>query len=253
MLTAVIVEDEELARENLKLLIEEFCPHVQVLAAEDNIEEGIKAINKHLPDILFLDIKIQRNTGFELLKHFDTVGFEIIFTTAYAEFAIEAIKFSAIDYLLKPIDLNELKTAVAKVEKKNTTDNLTQKIEALFHNLKRKTEEYPKLAVPSTNGLTIVNVKDILYCESEGNYTKIHLIKGQTLLICKTLKEYDIVLSKFNFFRIHHGFLVNLNEINNYVRGDGGYVVMSNKKEIDVSKRKKDDFLKRLESMSKEV
>jgi two-component system, LytTR family, response regulator len=251
MVTAVIVEDEELARENLKLLISEFCPNVNVLAAEDNIEDGIKAIKQHLPDILFLDIKIQRNTGFELLKHFDTVGFEIIFTTAYAEFAIEAIKFSAIDYLLKPIDLNELREAISKVEKKNTNDNVSQKIEALFHNLQRKTEDYPKIAVPSTNGLTIIHVKDILYCEAEGNYTKIHLLKGQSLLICKTLKEYDLILSKFNFFRIHHGFLVNLNEVNNYVRGDGGYVVMSNKKEIDVSKRKKEDFLKRLENMSK--
>jgi two-component system LytT family response regulator len=239
MLTAVIVEDEELARENLKLLIEEFCPNVNVVAAEDNIEDGIQAINQFLPDILFLDIKIQRSTGFDLLRRFDSVGFEIIFTTAYAEFAIEAIKFSAIDYLLKTIDLNDLKEAVSKVEKKNTNDNLTQKIEALFHNLNRKTEDSPKLAVPSTNGLTIIHVKDILYCEAEGNYTKIHLTKGPSLLICKTLKEYDVILSKFNFFRIHHGFLVNLNEINNYVRGEGGYVVMTNKKEIDVSKRKK--------------
>jgi two-component system LytT family response regulator len=249
MLTAIIVEDEELARENLKLLVAEFCPNVNVVAAEDNIEDAVKSINQFSPDILFLDIKIQKNTGFELLKQVDSVGFEIIFTTAYAEFAIEAIKFSAIDYLLKPIDINDLKIAVSKVEKKRNNNNLTQKIEALFYNLQRKPEKYPKLAVPSTNGLTIIHVKDILYCEADGNYTKIHLLKGSSLLICKTLKEYDIILSKFNFFRVHHGFLVNLNEINNYVRGDGGYVVLSNKKEIEVSKRKKEEFLKILENM----
>lgn len=248
MLTAVIVEDEEFARENLKLLIQEFCPNVQVKAAEDNIEDGIKAIDKFLPGILFLDIKIQRNTGFDLLKHYSTIGFEIIFTTAFAEYAIEAIKFSAIDYLLKPIDLNDLRNAISKIEKKNTTDNLTKKLEALFYNLHRTKEDYPTLAVPSSNGLTFLNVKEIVYCEAEGNYTKIFLTNGQQLLICKTLKEYDLILSKFDFLRVHHSFLVNLKEIRNYIRGEGGYIVMSNKKEIDVSKRKKEDFLKRMES-----
>ena len=251
MLTAIIVEDEEFARENLKLLIQEFCPTVKVVAAEDNIQDGIKYIDKFLPDILFLDIKIQRNTGFDLLKHYKTVGFDIIFTTAFAEYAIEAIKFSAIDYLLKPIDLTDLRNAIDKIEKKNSTDNMTKKLEALFYNLQRTKEDYPTLAVPSSNGLTFLNVKDIVYCEAEGNYTKIYLNNGQHLLICKTLKEYDLILSKFDFVRVHHGFLVNLKEVKNYIRGEGGYVIMSNKKEIDVSKRKKDEFLKRIEGVSK--
>lgn len=248
MLKAVIVDDEEKSRENLKILIEEFCTNVQVLALAKSVDEGIEAIENYRPDILFLDIQMQKETGFDLLNRIRKIDFEIVFTTAHAEYAIDAIKFAAIDYLLKPIDINDLKQSIRRVEKKLTNNNLKEQFETLLHNFRADTSDSYKLAIPSSDGLVFINIKDVIYCEALSNYTKIHMKDGKFHMVSKTLKEYEGLLSNYHFFRVHHAYLINTKEIKKYVRGDGGYVIMNNDVSIDVSKRKKDLFLKRIDA-----
>ncbi len=247
MLKAVIVDDEYKSRENMRILLEDFCEDIKVSALCQNVDEGIKAIKEFKPEIVFLDIQMQRETGFDLLTRIKDINFEVIFTTAHSEFAIKAFKFSAIDYLLKPIEIGELKQAIEKVNKK-LTDNISLRLEHLVQNLRNTTSENYKLALPTTEGLLFVKVSNILYCEASSNYTEIVTDDGKKHVVSRTLKEYDEMLTDHNFFRIHNSYLINLNAIKKYVRGEGGYVVMANDRSLDVSKRKKESFLTRIGS-----
>jgi len=245
MLRAIIIDDELKSRESLRILIEDFCDNVAVSASCQNVNEGIEAIEKFKPDVIFLDIQMQRETGFDLLNRLKEINFEVIFTTAYSEYAIKAFKFSAIDYLLKPIDIEELKAGLVKVEKK-LNGNISGRLKQMMDNLKGGSIENFKLALPTTEGLLFIRVNDILYCEASSNYTQIFMHDGKKHLVSRTLKEYEDILGESNFFRIHHSYLINLNLIKKYVRGEGGYVVMNNDTSLDVSKRKKEAFLDRI-------
>lgn len=245
MINCIIVDDELKSRESLKILLQDFCNDVTVLALCENVNEAMEAIRKHKPDVVFLDIQLQRETGFDLLARIQEINFEIIFTTAYSEYAIKAFKFSAIDYLLKPIDIEELKRAVSKVEKRKG-DTITSRLQELMNNLRSSSSENYKLALPTANGVIFIRMQDILYCEASSNYTDITLSDGKKYTVSRTLREYEELLEGHNFYRIHHSYLINLNAIKKYVRGDGGYVVMSNDKSLDVSKRKKEGFLSRI-------
>lgn len=245
MLKAVIVDDELKSRESLRILIEDFCEGVEVVALCQNVAEAIDAIRKNSPDIVFLDIQLQRETGFDLLEKIPNIAFSVIFTTAYAEYAIRAFKYSAIDYLLKPIDITDLQDAIKKV-KKNETGNIEDRIYSLFENLRSGNADAYKLALPTAEGLVFVKVNDILYCEAASNYTEIVMVSDKKHVVSKTLKEYEDLLGDRNFFRIHNSYLVNLAHIKKYVRGEGGYVIMDNDVSLDVSKRKKEGFLARV-------
>lgn len=245
MVRSIIVDDEMKSRESLKILLEEFCENVEVLAVCQNVAEGVEAIRTHKPDVVFLDIQMQRETGFDLLVQIKPIDFEVIFTTAYTEYAIKAFKFSAIDYLLKPINIEELKKAVDKVEKK-LNSRISERVEQLIQNLRPTSMQNFKLALPTSDGLIFVKVDDIIYCEASSNYTEIYTIDGKKHLVSRTLKEYEDLLVEHNFFRIHNSHLINLGSIKKYVRGEGGYVIMSNDKTLDVSKRKKEAFLTKL-------
>ncbi|HEY3402463.1 MAG TPA: LytTR family DNA-binding domain-containing protein [Ohtaekwangia sp.] len=245
MINCIIVDDELKSRESLKILLEDFCTNVTVLALCETVEEAMEAINKHKPDVVFLDIQLQRETGFDLLTRIAEISFEVIFTTAYSEYAIKAFKFSAIDYLLKPIDIEELKRSVAKVEKRKG-DTITTRLKELMNNLKSNSTDNYKLALPTSDGLVFIKMQDIIYCEASSNYTDITLADGKKYVVSRTLREYEELLEAHNFYRIHNSYLINLSAIKKYVRGDGGYVVMSNDKSLDVSKRKKDGFLSRI-------
>lgn len=245
MLKSVIVDDEAKSRESLRILIEDFCDDVKVCASCQNVDEGIDAIEKYKPEVVFLDIQMQRETGFDLLTRIKDINFEVIFTTAYSEYAIKAFKFSAIDYLLKPIDISELKEALGKVNKK-LNDNFALRLQHLMQNLRTNSFENSKLALPTTEGLYFVKVSDIVYCEASSNYTEIVTGDGKKHIVSRTLKEYDEMLTDHNFYRIHNSYLINLNAIKKYVRGEGGYVVMNNDRSLDVSKRKKEGFLVRI-------
>ena len=241
MLKAIIVDDEPKARENLQILLQDFVKGVEVVALCQDIAEAMEAVNTKSPDIVFLDIQLQRETGFDLLTRLKEINFEVIFTTAYTEYAIKAFKFSAIDYLLKPIDIEDLKKAVGKVEKR-VNNNMNSRLKELVQNLKFESTENYKLALPTLEGLVFIKVNDIIYCEASSNYTQIYTSEGK-YLVSKTLKEYDELLSDHNFFRIHNSYLININSIKKYVKGDGGYVVLNDNTSLDVSKRKKEAFL----------
>lgn len=246
MLTCIIVDDEFKSRESLKALIENYCAEdISVSAVCQNATEAIEAIYKIKPDILFLDIQLQRETGFDILEKLDKIDFEVIFTTAYSEFAIKAFKFSAIDYLLKPIDIAELKKAISKVQKRAATD-LSERMAQLAISLKGNTNRSGKIAIPSSDGLVFVSVGSIVYCEASGNYTNIHMDDSRKFIVSRTLKEYEDLLTDQDFFRIHNSYLVNLNAIKKYIRGDGGQVVMCNETTLDVSKAKKKPFLDKI-------
>src|SRR5690349_8587336 len=246
MLKSIIVDDELKSRESLKKMLAAFCQDVEVLETCQNVAEVVKAIEELKPDIVFLDIQMQGETGFDLLSTLEDIDFEVIFTTAYSEYALKAIKFSAIDYLLKPIDIEDLQKAVAKVEKKQRL-NITDRLKHLLQNLKggNNTENY-KLALPTAEGLTFIKTNDILYCKASGNYTEIFMEGGKKHLVSRPLKEYDDMLSEHTFFRIHHSFLINLNGVKSYIRGEGGQVVMSDNATLDVSRRKKEAFMERI-------
>jgi two-component system LytT family response regulator len=216
-----------------------------VKALCQNVAEAIKAIDQFNPDVVFLDIQLQRETGFDLLTRLKDFDFEVIFTTAYSEFAIKAFKFSAIDYLLKPIDIEELKRALLKVERR-IGNTFTERLQQLMQNLRTGSSENYRLALPTTDGLVFVKINQILYCEASSNYTEIIMDDNKKYVVSRTLKEYEDMLTEQNFFRIHHSYLINLNGIKKYVRGDGGYVIMNNDKSLDVSKRKKEGFLSRI-------
>jgi two-component system LytT family response regulator len=245
MVRSIVVDDELKSRESLKILLEDFCQNTEVLALCQNVEEGIAAIDEHKPDVVFLDIQMQRETGFDLLARIKSINFEVIFTTAHSEYAIKAFKFSAIDYLLKPIDIEELKSALDKVEKK-LHSNISERLEHLMQNLKPAPAQNYKLALPTTDGLIFVRIDEIIYCEASSNYTQIFTHDGKKHVVSRTLKEYEDLLGDHSFFRIHNSFLINLNSIKKYVRGEGGYVIMTNDKSLDVSKRKKEGFLSRM-------
>ena len=247
MIRAIIVDDELKSRESLKRLIGDFCQNVIVEATCQNIEEAVAAIDRLAPDLVFLDIQLQRETGFDLLARYKDFEFEVIFTTAYSEYAIKAFKYSAIDYLLKPIDINELRQALTNAEKRKS-NSITARVQQLLQNIRSGNVENYKLALPTSDGLVFVKTNDILYCEASSNYTQFTLSQNRKFLVSRTLKEYDDLLSGQNFFRIHHSYLINLDAIMKYVRGDGGYVIMNDNRSLDVSKRKKVAFLTRIGS-----
>jgi len=245
MLRSIIVDDELKSRESLKKMLATFCPNVEVNATCQNVAEALEAINQFDPEVVFLDVQMQRETGFDLLSNVKEISFEVIFTTAYSEYAIKAIKFAAIDYLLKPIDFDDLQKAISKVEKKQN-GNITDRLHHLIQNLKSGNSENYKLALPTAEGLTFVKTNEVLYCKASGNYTEIFMGDGKKHLVSRQLKEYEDILGGQNFFRIHHSYLINLNFIKSYVRGEGGYVIMNNDSALDVSRRKKEAFLERI-------
>jgi two-component system, LytTR family, response regulator len=245
MLKCIVIDDEFKSRESLKALIEKFCENITVSAVCQNGEEAIAAIAEVRPDIIFLDIQLQKETGFEILERLSKIEFEVIFTTAFSEFAIKAFKFSAIDYLLKPIDINDLKLSIEKARKR-IVGNIAQRIAELGENLKTQNSKNSRLALPSSDGLVFINVDEIVYCEATGNYTNIYMNDDRKFLVSRTLREYDDLLEDQDFFRIHNSYVINLKCLKKYIRGEAGQVDLANDKTLDVSKAKKKSFLEKI-------
>lgn len=245
MIRSIIVDDEVKSQESLKKILISFCKNVEVLALCQNVASAKEAIAQFKPDVVFLDVQMQRETGFDLLSSLNTIDFDVIFTTAHSEYALQAIKYSAIDYLLKPIDVEDLQRALDRVERKHQVD-FSEQVRQLLQNLKIGAPEKFKLTLPTSDGLIFVQASEILYCKASGNYTEIFMQNKIKHLISRPLKEYDDLLSAQNFFRVHHSYLINLSFIKSYVRGEGGYVIMSDDNSIDVSRRKKEAFLERI-------
>lgn len=246
MIKAILIDDEKHSIETLKWKLENYCPEVEVIASFSDPVKGLEFLKTTPPDILFLDIEMPMLNGFDILEELGEVAFDVIFTTAYDDFGIQAIKFSALDYLLKPIQNQELKKAVDKFAKRTGPKKITStQLEVLFKNIKEEENGKPgKIALSTKESIEFVNPADIIVCSSDSNYTLVYLADGRKKLLSKTLKEFDELLSPLNFYRPHHSHLVNLAHVKEYIRADGGYLVMSNKMNIPVSRNKKEDLLK---------
>ena len=244
MINAILIDDEEHCRESLSIQLARNCPDVNLLAACPSAAEGLKAIGQGRPDLVFLDVEMPRMNGFELLQQVTPIPFEVIFTTGYDAYAIKAIRFSALDYLLKPIDKDELIKAVAKVHAK-PAPTINQQFDILLEKLGGdKPVRLQKIALPSLEGFELVQLEAILRCESDSNYTYVFLKNGRKILVARTLKEIEELLDGHSFLRVHHSHVVNLNEIERYVRGEGGYLIMSDNSSVTVSRSRKETLLK---------
>jgi two-component system LytT family response regulator len=244
MLKAIIVDDEPYCCETIATLLEE-NQDVEIVSVCHNAADALVAIRKYSPDLVFLDVEMPKMNGFEMLDQLPQVNFEIIFTTSYDQYALKAIRFSAIDYLLKPVDEEELRTAIQKVIQRSQKP-ITQQLEILLQKIHQPSTPINKLAMPTMEGLQMIPVDSIISCESDSNYTILQLKNSKKLIVSRTLKEIEELLEEHSFVRVHRCYLANMNEVEKYVKGEGGYLVMSDGTTIDVARNKKEVLLKKL-------
>lgn len=249
MIRALIIDDEDDARESLRLAIERYCPQVQLITACASPEEGLKVIREHTPELVFLDIQMPRMTGFDLLQQLSPVSFEVVFVTAHDQYAIKAIRFSALDYLLKPVDVDDLIHAVDKVEERLGQKNSGYQYQSVLNNIQYRARKIERLAVPTLEGIEFFPTDDIIYCQADGNYTTLFLKNKQQILISRNLKDFENLLVESGFCRVHHSYLINMVHIQKYVKGEGGYVVLTAGFHVDISRRKKEEFLSMLDKL----
>ncbi|MFT3703198.1 MAG: LytTR family DNA-binding domain-containing protein [Agriterribacter sp.] len=249
MIKVVIIEDEENSRVLLHNMLNQHFKNIEVLALCSNNEEAKLAINNLQPDLVLTDVELGNTSVFSLFEELSSINFDVIFITAFEKYAIRAIKFSALDYLLKPFSKEDLSEALNHYLQKQKRQQSFQQFETLFHNLRNMQNDSKKIALPTSKGLVVLPVKDIIRCQAEINYTTFFLSTKTKLLVTKTLKEYEELLHDYNFIRVHNSHLINLNHVKNYSRGEGGTVTMSDASIIEVSRRKKDEFLRRLASL----
>jgi two-component system LytT family response regulator len=243
MLKAILVDDELSSLQNLQFKIQEYCPSVKVVAQTQNPEEAIRLILQYKPDVIFLDIEMPRMSGFKLLEQIPEPDFEVIFITAYNHYAINAIRISAFDYLVKPVAIEELQQTIERLGT-FAGKKTKERADLLKKNLANPKSQEDHTAIPTADGLEFIQIKQIIRIESSSNYSKLVLQNGQHLLVTRQLKDFEELLQDYRFYRVHHSHLINLNYIAKYVRGDGGQITMRNGDIIDVSRRKKEIFLK---------
>jgi len=244
MIKAIIIDDEVHCLDTLSLLLKEYCPDVQIMEQCRSAKQGLEAIEKYKPDLVFLDIEMPAMNGFEMLEQFSEIPFAIIFTTSYDQYAIKAIRFSALDYLLKPIDPNELVSAIKKVQEQRHLP-VAEQFQMLLKQIQGKEHHFNKIAVPTSDGFELIPADQVIHCEANDNYTHLFLKNKTKIIACRTLKEMEEQLQDFPFFvRVHHSYLVNLNEVTKYIRGEGGYLVMSDGSTVNVSRSRKESLMK---------
>lgn len=247
-LTAIIVDDEESPREMLSGLLQRRHPELQILGIATDVPTGIELIRRTAPQLVFLDIELKEKTAFDLLRALGDQSPHVIFTTAHENYAVRAIRFSALDYLLKPIDPIELSAAIAKARQVVRTTEKPAMVDMLLKNIDRSTGERI-IALPVSDGLVLVHVNEIIVCESESNYTTLYLRDNKRLVISRTLKEFEDLLGEQDFIRVHNSFLISKKHIKKYIKGEGGEVIMSNDMNILVSRRKKPDLMLALDRL----
>ena len=246
MIRAIIIDDEASAREGLQLNLQQHCPQVQVVAVCGDPQEAIRQITTLEPELVFLDIQMPTMSGFELLEQIKPINFEVIFVTSYHKYAIKAIKFSALDYLLKPIDVDDLKGAVNRVQDKRSEEKQYQ---ALLTNMQQLQGKPTRLAIPTEREIVLQKLMDIRFCAADGSYCHVHTADGSTITVAKNLKDFEQILPAEDFYRIHHSTIVNINHVQKYVRGEGGYVVLNNDQHLDVARRRKEGLMNLLNKL----
>lgn len=243
-LKAILVDDEQDSREILASYLAKYCPDIKLLEKCDSVKSALNSQAKHHPDIIFLDIEMPYGNGFDFLDQVDEINFETVFVTAYDNYAIRALNQSAAYYLLKPIDIEELISAVDKIKTERLEKNYIQHSKILLENIKEKSDPPTKLMLPTFEGFEIVKTNEILYCEADNNLTRFYLSDNRKLLICRTLKYFEDILSGTQFIRIHRSHMINLDFVVRYTKGKGGYVTLENNQELEVAPMKKGSFLK---------
>lgn len=246
-ITAILIDDEKSGRENLSGLLHEHCPQIELLDEANSVNDAITLIEEFSPQLVFLDIEMPGANGFQLLEHFHDFSFEVIFVTAYDNYAIKAIRFSAADYILKPINLNELKAAIEKVVERIRRKTENEQIRQLFYNTQHP--QNPRIGLPTGDRIEFVEVKHIIRCQGESNYTHLYFDNKKPLLVSKTLIEFEELLQEHQFIRVHKTHLVNLNHVTAYIRNDGGRLVLSNGDNVAVSRRRKNEVVEKLGSI----
>lgn len=245
---AIIVDDEQHCIDALQTMLAKKCPEVTVLGGVNSVKAAKELIDEVHPDVVFLDVEMPHQNGFELLKLFDRINFDIIFTTAYEQYALKAIKFNALDYLLKPFSVKELQDAVQKcLNRKNVqqAEPGNSPLDVFLQNMKTLHQTHKKIALPTINGLVFMPVQNIVRCESTGNYTRIFFTDKKNLMVSRPLKEFEELLTDVDFFRVHNSHLINLQQMQSYIQGEGGFALMSDGTQVEVSRRRKADFLKK--------
>jgi len=244
MIKTIIIDDEQHCVDSVLKLIDNYPDVFNVLGTFNTVESALKATKKLQPELVFLDVKIHNNTGFDYLKQIEVIDFNVIFTTAFETYAVEAFRFSALDYLLKPIDKDDFHAAVLKLNNVVETYYLKSKIDVLLHNLKGE-NTINRISIATPDGYVFLEVSDIMYCNADVNYTHIYTKQGGKITTSKTLKTFEKLLLNNNFFRVHNSYLVNLFFVKKYTKGKGGYVTMKDNTNIDVSIRRKNEFIKK--------
>lgn len=243
MIRCILVDDETNALEMMEWLLKTYCPEVQILAMCHSAEEGIEAIREHHPDVVFLDIEMPRMNGFDMLEQFDRLTFDVVFCTAYDQFAIRAFKYSALNYLLKPVDPDDLKATIDRIGERKAIPTREQ-FQLLLQHIHQPSRQTPqRIALTTGDGMIFVPTADIIYCEAESNYTKVVLSNGKKIVVSKVLKDIDEALSGPDFCRVHSSFLINVNRIKKYVRGDGGYLIMDDDTNVSISRNRRQEFM----------
>lgn len=242
MIHTIIIDDERTSRETLKKMLDRYCPEVTVIAEADGYQSGLEILKQYSPDVLFLDVQMPDGSGFKLLENLHGIDFEVVFTTAYDQFAIQAIKCSALDYLMKPIDVTELKEAIEKVKKIKNKPAVNKKVEILIDSLQRP-ERYPERVVLNTaDTIHVVDSSSIIRCESDDYYTRFFFKDQSSLLISKTLKDVEEMLTPHHFIRVHKSHLVNIIYIRSFDKTSGGFLVLEDGSQVPVSRRKRDSL-----------
>jgi len=239
-INSIIIDDEPNNIENIQSILQRLYPEINVVATATDAEYGIAAIDKLQPDLVFLDIQMPGRSGFDLLRAFSQINFEIIFITAYDHYGIQAIKFSALDYLLKPIDIEEFKSAIQKAKDKIASRQKNHSIENLLEYIKRGQNEPPKMALPTLEEIRYVPVTEIVHCQASNNYTIFHLENGEQILVCKTLKEFAQLLQTHRFIRTHQSHLVNTSFVKSYLKEDGGTLLLKDQTKIPISRQNRE-------------
>ncbi len=244
MISAIIIDDDKNLRNGMKGLLSLYAPEINIVGEADNVENGAKEILNKKPQVVFLDIQLTDGTGFDILENIAKVegkiNTNIVFITAHEKYAIKAFRFSALDFLLKPVDPDELQQVIKKIKKSIESSSNFSNIDLLLENISKKVDTFKRIALSTQDGIHLFDISDIIRCESKDNYTQFHIKNQKPILISKTLKEYDELLSEHGFERIHQSHLINIAYLKSYIKKDGGYILMSDGSNLPIAQRKRE-------------
>ncbi|GAA4038356.1 MAG: DNA-binding response regulator [Flavobacterium sp.] len=252
MITALLIDDDSNLRNGMKSLLARYAPEIRIIGEADSVESGVKIVLQNQPQVVFLDIHLGDGSGFDLLEEVNQRGklnSQIVFITAHEQYAIKAFRFSALDFLLKPVDPEELQKVIEKLQQVIDKNDSVAHIDLLLENIRKKVDNFKRIALSNSDGIHLFEVSDIIRCESEDNYTKFYIKNSKPILISKTLKEYEELLTEHGFERIHQSHLINLAYLKSYIKKDGGYVIMADNANLPISQRKKERLQELLKTL----